>query len=266
MPRDLGPYQVLVGDDPSGKVLVPGQQKNPWPWGGSKELTSSGLVGAFPSSNQEQDICSLPKQPVPSQWCVSTKGVVNTAPPAIGNIVALAVFRVVWQIGGQNFETLVDGNSDQYLSIFAESIQVKCAWDAQNFAIWAATANPQLPLSMGMSASIAQSDGALTVARRTVFLPIVPAAFPTQVLIEAPYAARSFNIIGTQPIGAYLQDVIAVFGRVGAGTTLDLFDPVALQSAHDRGSPLPLASIADSLLFDIVAAPLGGACEFLVQP
>lgn len=256
--------RIIVDRRPSREGLPPTRPMSNWPSGNAIALDSNGAVNSFPPNDQKRVIVSLPKQE-PNQFLVSLKGEAVQLPTEVGVIFPLAVFEVSWQLGGQSFVTHVDGTSDQFLTVFAESIQVAGLWDRENFDRLQGPVNVQLPLLMRLSAGIARSEGALTLARRTLyFVPVLP-AFPAAVLFPAPYAARAFKLNSIGALAGFLTLTSSV-QQINPNNGQDSYSTAAVQAAHDAGTYLPIASVADAIRCDLSSDAGGASVEFQLQP
>jgi hypothetical protein len=238
-----------------------------------------------PSSNQEKSLIEVngPAQ----EWIVSMRGEIQDPGPFVffGPFVwPFTVFRVTWTLEGTSYTTFVDGYSDQYLTVFAQQIQVFGGWDTANFRL--ATSPPvdtpgfKFPKKILLQAAVSPGTGELPRAHRTFF---IDADFSLAFDVPIPYAASSFILrtprsAGGVP-GVFLPTLVGVFQAInssgsppsGFGFPIDAYSAASIQAAHDRGELMSVASMADRLRVVFTAPPAAGDdvglfCEFQLQP
>jgi len=258
------PIVMAIANDLRGALSsagVSGSQQSRSKWGGSVVFTSAATNPAItPPQARSETLVSL-MEGAARTWVVTTRGAVQASDP-ITAVYPFTVFRVRWSLGGQQFQTFIDGHSDQYLTVYAESVQVFAEWDFEVIATAANFAIPMfLPQAILLTASICPSAGTPSLAKRT--LPISLTAGTQN--MQIPFGARDALM------RALLNADASVTWQFNIGAVLALglesYSAAQVLAAHDIGNYLPVPSQAEVLQIFDVGAPLGySAVEFRIQP
>lgn len=188
-------------------------------------------------------------------------------PPTVGFTMPCACFLVRWQIGGVTFEVEVDGESDQFLQVFAEHIEVYAKWDNINQPVMVLLP-ANFPRAHYMGAAILPAFGANPIAKRSIWLRPSAGAGSTAGIV--PYAAHRFMVRAAQTSGYFAGGTFQFLSGAagGGGFIIDEWTSAQILAAHNIGSQFPVHSLADSFNIDWGPGPAGGpgTVEFVLQP
>lgn len=243
------------------------------PWGSTKTLTTDG-TSAIPPSDQTQMLLQVTSPDgVPRAWIVNMAGDINQNSTHPLFTYPFAKFTITWGSAGALESTEVDGFSDQFLMVFGNQITVSCSLDlfnARNSLLFnIAGQSLEFPKNMVLKASLADSEGARTAAKRTFFVPPVGSPGP-DTLLPIPYAATGV-ILRTGLPAVWLDPVTGsqLSFEVNGSLTQELYTAANVSAAHGRGEYLSIPSMADTIRIrqPTTGPPAGPAfCEFLMEP
>lgn len=264
MRRFFASFQKAL-DDAKGADAPPNQV-----WGSTKVLVTDGTA-ALPSNDQNQVLFQVTApNGIPQAWIVQMAGSIQQ--PSATPIKTFPFAKFIVQFGSAGaLETVeVDGFSDQFLMVFGNQVTVSCALDfvnAQKNLTMVPGDQYQFAKSMLMQASLSDSKGASTNAKRTFLLDRTTILPQT---VNIPYAATGLIIRSNDPAWYHnpggSQVVLLPF--LNTTNAIDLYNPVALETAHNTGSYLTVPSLADVALVQPAAGPptAPGFLEFDLRP
>jgi len=239
-------------------------------FGRTAVFTSNGgdpIVAANRPEARSENLVSV-RRKNPRPWVVSTKGLIKqTSQVSPTTTYPFTVFRVQWQVQGVSYTTFVDGYSDQFLTVFAEEVLVFAEWDFENIdrmTTGGSSVRPigamNLPNVIELSASLSESEGGTTLAKRTLF------ATTDNKLMTIPYAARDFRT--RAPFTDGQGNIARFFCEANTGgIILDEYSAVVVQASHDSGDNLQVPSMANQMQY-VLGVPVAQwvGIEFRLEP
>jgi len=243
------------------------------PLGGSKSLTSDGIAGSVPNSDQSAVVVEL-IQAEPRAWVISMNGIAPLVTDANGfDVLPFAKFVIEWGQQAAILKTEVDAYSDQYLTVFGNFVRVSVQWDLDEFRrvdalVFAAFGlHLRLPTLLRATVAIAPGEGAVTMARRT-FICVQDAA-ASVFTFPVPLAATEFLVRDPSAGAPWLTNgVITWQVTQNVTTAVDVWDPIVNLVTHSFQKPGQLPSLANFMSIQGVGAPVGATAylEFTLRP
>lgn len=260
-----GIVQELLARERELEATAKGQGLSPL--GGKKYLLSEGL-SALPVKGRQPDFVLQKTVAEPRAWLITMAGKIEAGAAAGGNCFPFAKFTVSWGASGANYETEVDGFSDQFLCVWGNQVTVKCEWDFEQFArMVIGLPGVAFPQRMMLQASIAPSEGAVTKAFRSFAFPTATPTGTLTTLLPVPYGA--IGVIVRRPGTFYGTACDLFFGtQQGGGLTTESYLAADVLAAHNRGEYLSVPSMSDVVTVQAAAQAASDfkILEFEVQP
>jgi hypothetical protein len=233
--------------------------------GSSHVLTSDGTAVSGVTSSQAKAVVEFTGPP--KSYIIATRGTIEQPALNLVETFAAASFEVIWACAGLTFRTLIDGLSDQFLSIQAEQVQVFAQWDDENIRRMPFSPRTlSLPQKMTLAAACIPSDGAVTQAHRTILVRVGASGTDN---MPIPYGARGFRVITASTVAPSYYVLVVFSQKDSTGIFIDTYNAAALVAGHDRGEYLAIPSMADLLTvnYNVGPAPANpGFVEFLLEP